>query len=142
MPCRLWMEGMSTQVAGLDAEHRAIFAQLELLEDSLQGGNLARAETELTALAQVLGSHFSSEEAWFRLSPYDKLDGHLRAHDAIRKEVCMVQQALALAPLPSEATDLADALKDLLFRHLIVEDMEIKWLALDRGLADGEALLD
>lgn len=130
---------MAMQVLGLDSEHHAILLQLEKVEEAFRAADLDHGDAELAVLSTMVDQHFASEESWLREGGFNRISGHLACHNAIRKELAMVRQGVILGPLPDEALMLLDALKDLIFRHLVVEDMEIKWFALEHGLADHEA---
>lgn len=127
-----WTENLSTGVAALDAQHRALFDTMTLLEAATQEQSLIRTCYFLEQLSNYVNNHFSEEEYQMRIHDYPRLVDHVWEHRDFTNRLYHVRSA----HLDRDITgDLVALLRDWLVQHVARSDMDyVPYLTPERRL--------
>ena len=127
-----WNESLATGIASLDAQHKALFDCMNLLEAATQERSMIRTCYVLEQLSGYVHSHFADEERQMRLHDYPGLTGHIRQHRDFTNKLYQVRRAY----LDRDITgDLVELLRGWLLQHVSRSDMDyVPYLTADRCL--------
>jgi hemerythrin len=73
----LWNSALETGIPNIDAQHKQLFAQVDVLLDS---NSKERVPETLQFLGKYIHQHFSDEEALHAKSRYPKAEMHRKLH--------------------------------------------------------------
>lgn len=84
-----WSEDYSVKVEELDAQHKIIINLINKLNDLYVQKKFTGTDASpiLRELSDYAESHFNTEEYYFKLYNYDKMDSHIAMHQAYREKV-------------------------------------------------------
>lgn len=127
-----WNENLSTGVDALDAQHKALFDCMSLLEAATQEKSLIRTCYFLEQLSNYVNCHFSEEEYQMRIHDYPGLVDHVWEHRDFSNRLYHVRSAY----LDRDITgDLVALLRDWLVQHVARSDMDyVPYLTPERRL--------
>lgn len=127
-----WSESFAVGITQLDAEHRALVAQINEICRHSYDGRKAEALQALDALLTLAASHFAHEEDVLRgLNGYAEIDTHAGGRRDRMKEVTALRQRFADAP--ADDVRLREALIDWFVRQSVGHDAAIKAFFDDGG---------
>ncbi|WP_395019042.1 bacteriohemerythrin [Dongia sp.] len=118
-----WMDVLETGVPELDAEHRALIDQCNILISLMQGsGPWARVVAAARELALSCHAHFRTEEALLDQYDFPRLDRHKAQHRELERRFNELVGVLSGTDGSSDehraaALTVRGTLIDILFRH-------------------------
>lgn len=118
-------------VDAIDREHADLFQEMRRLAHNLDAP-APRWGTLIEEIAERHRDHFHSEETLFETLDLAWLEHHRQTHHALLSAI----EAIGRHAIPDERRLGALACNDLLFRHIVVEDMRYKWALYDLGRSD------
>lgn len=114
-------EQFGTKVSVHDQEHQAIFAALNDLHSSVEGGDRAQTGQNLDKLLGIVKEHFASEEQNLAKIGYDGLDAHKAEHDDLLN-TCSDLHAKFSAGEAEITAETTGFLKEWLTKHIPTVD--------------------
>jgi hemerythrin len=132
-----WSPDLEIGIAGIDAQHRELFACMNTLVGTLHRGSREGVAPALEFLASYVSRHFVAEEHAMQALGYPVLAAHRQEHRAFEAELAARKAAYdAKGAMPSVALDLVIWLGDWLLQHVRRTDRELgAWAA--AGVAGG-----
>jgi len=131
-----WTPGLSVGVEAMDAQHRRLFEQLNVLVAAVRSGRGAEElGRTLDFLDGYVREHFTDEEKLMSDAGYPAVEGHRRLHASFIAELEAVRAGLATAGTDRQilAERLHLSLRDWLLRHIQVEDRAYGEFLADRS---------
>jgi hemerythrin len=125
-----WTQDLELGVEEVDAQHRALYANVNRLLEAMAAGRSADLVSILDFLGTYVHEHFRTEERIMRESTYPNLERHAALHRAFASDLGeRVDAYRARGATASLAVDLCAWLTDWLREHLRGEDAELgRWL--------------
>ena len=116
-----WTPNLSTGIAVLDEQHKAIFQWLAELESATIEQRTLFGVYVITRLKHYMREHFAAEEAMMKKAGYPGLDEHLAQHAEFRAKL----EDLQLRSLGEDiSTDTVRFLSHWLTNHIAKTDMD------------------
>ncbi len=117
-----WQDCMSVGIPAMDGDHRTMVALLDEVCLALQSRNLFAAGEALTRFAAAMAAHFIVEERLGDGFDQDNAEAHREVHDATRRQVALLQDAVTVRRDLTAARDLADEFVADWIKRLFRED--------------------
>lgn len=134
MPLISWSESLSVGITEIDAQHKELVEQVNLLHEAMRAG---KGQQEILAILGNLVTytkvHFAAEENLMRRIGYGEYAGHKAKHEALTQQV-LQYQAQASASTVGLSVQVNQFLKDWLINHIQGDDMLYKPLAQQKGI--------
>lgn len=128
-----WDPALSTGVATLDEQHRALFACVSTLEKATAEKSLLGTFHALEQLSNYVGTHFAEEEFLMRVHDFPGMTDHVREHRDFTNRLHQLRRIHLERDISS---DLIAMLRDWLTQHVAHTDMAyVPYLTADRRLA-------
>jgi hemerythrin len=122
----------------IDGQHRVLLQRVEAAVEAAKADDLPAAKVALSALADYLASHFTSEESLMSASAYPERGRHKSAHDLFMQDFAQLQRevdAIGLA-LPNVLW-ISSRMPEWVKFHIQVNDMPLgRFLAVQRSRAE------
>jgi hemerythrin len=119
MPIMEWNEKLSVGVASLDADHKKLVALVNELYDAIQSGKGGDALGRiLDGLISYTVHHFRNEEQFFASTGYPASAAHKQEHEALTKQVLVVQQKFKAGATGTLTLEVMNFLRTWLINHI------------------------
>jgi hemerythrin len=116
-----WSDELSTGVESLDAQHKALFDCLIMLEDAAEQRSMIKTFTVMERLSNYVYKHFAEEESLMRFHNYPRLSEHIREHRDFTNRLFGLRRTYLDRDING---DLLLVLREWLMLHLSKSDME------------------
>ena len=127
-----WDAAISTGVASLDQQHRALFECVSLLEEAAAERSMLRTFHVMEQLSNCVHSHFAEEEFLMRTHDFPGLADHVREHRSFTNRLYQLRKIYLDRDISS---DLVAMLRQWLAHHVSRTDMEyVPYLTAERRL--------
>jgi hemerythrin len=115
---------MSVGVAILDKDHRKLVDMINDLYDSIQEGRGKDVVGKfLEGLISYTEEHFRREEKMFMKSEYPDVSRHMALHDAMSKQVAIIQENYKNEEASTLSMEVMNFIKNWLINHIMGTDM-------------------
>jgi hemerythrin-like metal-binding protein len=115
-----WTPALSTGVAALDEQHKAIFQWLAELENASVDQRTLFGVYVVTRLKHYMREHFAAEEAMMKAAGYPELEQHQKEHALFRAKLEELQMKSISEDI---STDTVRFLNHWLTNHIAKSDM-------------------
>ena len=116
-----WTPALSTGVAQIDEQHKALFQWLAELNSAASDQRTLFGAYAITRLKNYTRDHFAAEEALMKAAGYPKLEEHAAEHAAFRARLA----ELHLKSIGEDiSTDTVRFLTDWMVNHIRRTDMD------------------
>lgn len=116
-----WTPALSTGVAQLDEQHKALFQWLAELNTAASDERTLFGAYAITRLKNYTREHFAAEEALMKAAGYPRLAQHIAEHQSFRDRLA----ELHLKSIGQDiSTDTVQFLTDWMINHITRTDMD------------------
>lgn len=121
-----WSPSLSVGIAEIDAQHKELFGQIQLLHAALSAGRAAdQVAPMFDFLETYVREHFAAEEAEMDRMNYPQRRSHKASHAEFIAELQRLRAELdQVGPGPEMAVRLQRRLRDWLVGHIGIMDRE------------------
>jgi hemerythrin len=119
-----WDPKFLVGVSAIDDQHRALFALVNLLYQSLKQGPKEDIADLLAELQSKAAEHFATEEDLMTRSAYPGSPGHRAVHDRLRQQLRQLMLKVAKDRALSDG-DVLPFLRDWMAHHISEEDKRL-----------------
>lgn len=117
-----WTDSLSVNIREIDDQHKKLVGMLNELHDAMKAGQGAKVTgSVLTELIKYVGTHFATEEKYFKQYAYPDSAKHKAEHDDLTKKALDLQKQFQDGK-PVLTVELLNFLKNWLTNHIMGTD--------------------
>ena len=125
MSLLVWNPEWDTGIALIDAQHRILLGQVDVLMTAMHENDVDRHMPSLLAfLADYVDEHFQMEEERMAATGYPGIEGHRAIHDGMRRDVASLVERFEVNSQTLNE-EVLDFLMDWLVKHINGEDRRL-----------------
>ncbi len=139
MKIHQWRTSFETGHAGIDSQHRELFASLENLDAFNTEGNTEQAFAECQRFRKLAANHLSFEENVLDDAGFSRLDMHRKTHVEFSGKIEEVFSPCGETCKETRRRSCNEVMSFILVDHLLRNDLDFKSFLQTKKLADGNA---
>ena len=133
MPIFTWNDSYSVSVAGMDAQHKKLFALINQLHDAMAVGKARTILGEvINELLDYTRTHFTAEEKLLEKFNYAGLPGQKREHAVFIGKIVDIQEKFKSGSL-TVSLEVNQLLRNWLTNHIQVVDKKYASFLKEKG---------